>query len=595
MSIITILHISDTHFGTPYSAGNQALVTRKLIDAIEEHLNQERHHPPFICVFSGDVSYSADDSNFKRAEAWLNDLSRAVGSIPFFIVPGNHDVRRPQTSKKCQKVIREFEAAGNNEGAYAQWIDRVGKSKLLLPFFSWHEDAKKRLNITSTWDVTSPFICHYSTSVADINVHLIGLNTSILSCRDKEMEKLVADINCLQEALAKTSTDKELVILVTHHPIKVDEKLERWLAEWNDTQLANIVLRQTGPHLYLHGHLHESIGIGTSQSTGQYLGLFAAGAAYQHERYPMKFGFYDICITERYIKPWVYGFDRSSGGWTMRSGESNYVFTFLPVPPKAGKKELRGIVDALQTERDGLIQERESLRKAYKYCHQAASRLFREMHPTPNGEPIHHYERVQSYYRISGNGDAAINETVVIFPNGQSPIHFWEYGIWADPESPEVPFLEDISWNVSVEEGKNMTYLPTRDDGREKWICIFFLPMIRKDEKRTVNISYQWPAFVRHLIDGDRVQFEWRFKTGLPLVPINVDLILDFDPDCGELEFKQESSHDPESEWTSKRTENGGTRLEYKCENGLSLHKGYTITVWKCDSSTSKSACAGHF
>lgn len=599
MKTITILHISDTHFGTPYLAGNQALVTRKLIDAVDEHLNQNHgYHHPSICVFSGDVSYSADGSDFKKAEIWLGDLSRAIGNIPFFIIPGNHDVRRPQklNTKKQKKIIREFDAAGNDENSYVQWIDDVRRCELLQPFFSWHENAKKLLNIASTWNPASALICHYCISVAGINVHLIGLNTSILSCRDKEQEKLVADINGLEEILAKIDTDTELVILVSHHPIKIDEKLERWLTKWNDTRLAEIVLRQSGPHLYLHGHLHESIGIGTSQNNGQYIGLFAAGASYQHDRYPMKFGFYDICLTAKSIKPWVYGYDRGGGGWTMRPAESHHVFTFLPVSPNAGKTELRDIVNAQQTERNALIQERESLRKAYKYCHEAAHRLvFDKMYPTPDKKSIHHYKRLRSHYKINVNGDAEINETVVIFPKDQRPIHVFEYGIWADPESPEVPFLEGISWNVSVEEGKDVTYLPSRDDGREKWICIFFLPEIREDENRTVNISYKWPAFVRHLMDGDRVQFEWCFKTGLPLVSINVDLILDFDPSCGELEFKQESDHDPESKWISTRTENGGTRLEYGCENGLLLHKGYKITVWKRNSSTSESACAGHF
>lgn len=75
--MITILHISDLHFGPPYLSG----VGEALLDAA-------RVIGPDIVVASGDFTQRAKEEQFAEARAFLDELPQ----VPTVVVPGNHDV-----------------------------------------------------------------------------------------------------------------------------------------------------------------------------------------------------------------------------------------------------------------------------------------------------------------------------------------------------------------------------------------------------------------------------------------------------------------------------------------------------------------------
>jgi 3',5'-cyclic AMP phosphodiesterase CpdA len=95
--VLTILHISDLHFGPPYvPAVGQALVRSA------EQLKAD------VIVASGDFTQRAKVGQFATARAWLDLLPQ----VPLIVVPGNHDL----------PLYRVFERVFRPYGNYRRYI-----------------------------------------------------------------------------------------------------------------------------------------------------------------------------------------------------------------------------------------------------------------------------------------------------------------------------------------------------------------------------------------------------------------------------------------------------------------------------------------
>ena len=210
MSTITLLHVSDVHFGV-HEPGDQRRITDGVLDAIRGHLSEGRS-PPVFCIVSGDLTQSATPEQFDEGERWLQRLSKTASpsGAPLFIVPGNHDVRRPERdSDEEATILREWRSAHHTKADYGKWVETVKAVPLLRPFFEWHERAKATIPIRSSWTVDAPFVCRHTTMFSGINVHLVGLNTATLSCNDDDQNHLVGDETALNNELAHTSSRTE--------------------------------------------------------------------------------------------------------------------------------------------------------------------------------------------------------------------------------------------------------------------------------------------------------------------------------------------------------------------------------------------------
>jgi 3',5'-cyclic AMP phosphodiesterase CpdA len=75
--VITILHISDLHFGPPYvpRVGEALRAAARAVD-------------PDVIVASGDFTQRAKEEQFAEARAYLDSLP----DVPTLVTPGNHDV-----------------------------------------------------------------------------------------------------------------------------------------------------------------------------------------------------------------------------------------------------------------------------------------------------------------------------------------------------------------------------------------------------------------------------------------------------------------------------------------------------------------------
>jgi 3',5'-cyclic AMP phosphodiesterase CpdA len=334
MSLLTILHVSDVHFKEKGNA-EQRRVTDSLINDAHAHTESFGRFAPDICLFTGDLSQAGTTAQFDAGEHWLQKLVSKWG-CKVFVVPGNHDVARPKKGvRKGEVIIRDLRSAHADASTYGKYRnDVVHAAPLLTNFRNWHAAAKSRINLVSDWSA-SPFACTYDYKLQGTKVALIGLNTALLSCDDEDREKLVADEESFNEALINVNANRDLIVVATHHPIGIERTTNfRWLAKWNAEKLEELLLQATGPHIYLHGHLHEERGTTLGLSTGQSLAFFAAGAAYQNTRYPLRFGFYDIDLLRGVIRPWVYSYNKEKGNWYIDPRHSSTIQAVLPLPKK---------------------------------------------------------------------------------------------------------------------------------------------------------------------------------------------------------------------------------------------------------------------
>ncbi len=329
MTIFSILHVSDVHFGATERA-DQPLITSRLIKAAHAHVNGA-HLRPDLCIFSGDLAHSGTADQFALGEKWLRDLV-SPWRCPTFLVPGNHDVARPPAGDADFK--RNLRSAAVSEPAYRDYHKEIAKTQFMSPFFDWAnaEGTRKKLNLVSDW-TGSRLGCRYTQRLKGIEIVVIGLNSAILSCGNDDCGRLAIDKDRLDELLLETRPEDQLVIAVSHHPIgrvKNGARSKRWLTPWNSDQVESALVARSGPHIYLHGHLHNAGGTSMTYSSGENLGFFAAGACYDHKTFPQQFAFYEIDLGNGEVTPHVFAYRK--GEWRYDAERSYPVKTVLPKP-----------------------------------------------------------------------------------------------------------------------------------------------------------------------------------------------------------------------------------------------------------------------
>ncbi len=93
--MITILHVSDLHFGPPY------------LPNVGEALLQAAHAvDPDIVVASGDFTQRAKEEQFREARAFLNRMP----AVPTVVVPGNHDVPLYRIAERIFNPYKYYKA-----------------------------------------------------------------------------------------------------------------------------------------------------------------------------------------------------------------------------------------------------------------------------------------------------------------------------------------------------------------------------------------------------------------------------------------------------------------------------------------------------
>ncbi len=331
--MVRILHFSDIHFGVP-DYGNSARVLKEFETTVKQR--QE----PDLCVFSGDLTHSGSRTQFIQAQEWLVKLFSGW-KCPLFIVPGNHDISRPadpQVLKSLRTVRSLIRTESQYKAAYADIVQDTDRSRL-SNFFDFHESLKRELRLVSNWSHAEFFGTDYRFDVNGISVSICGLNSAALSFDNEDRGNLIVDETTFNGMLCKYDSRTELILAVAHHPIGgTSKEHRRWLAGWNAHRAERLLLQDTGPHMFLHGHVHRQDAQYRSMNTGQHVYTFGAGATYSNDKdYPLKFGYYDVDLSAGEIKPTIFVFEENPGRWRESNAESNHIFSALPRVAGAAK------------------------------------------------------------------------------------------------------------------------------------------------------------------------------------------------------------------------------------------------------------------
>ncbi|MGZ8409050.1 MAG: metallophosphoesterase family protein, partial [Hyphomicrobium sp.] len=246
MAQIMILHVSDVHFGQPGSPAQHTNDTQRLIEAAHENNGLP---DPDLCIFSGDLTFSGQTDQFAQGERWLKALLEPWPNCRLFVVPGNHEVARPTNDGKKEAVKKWLRSACKSKKDYEGHREYLSKGYqgLLDGFRTWHNAARSERNrlpcLMSDWSECM-YGCQWSEKINDINVRVIGLNTSLLSCDNDDKGELVGDLEFLEQSLLYLKPDTTLSIVVAHHPLTGEK--EHWLADWNRESIEKRLLQMTG-------------------------------------------------------------------------------------------------------------------------------------------------------------------------------------------------------------------------------------------------------------------------------------------------------------------------------------------------------------
>jgi 3',5'-cyclic AMP phosphodiesterase CpdA len=106
--MMTILHISDLHFGPPYvpAVGDALRTAARAVD-------------PDVIVASGDFTQRAREEQFAEARAYLDSLP----AVPILVTPGNHDVPLYRVFERLFDPYRWYRAHIRDELDYVVRMD----------------------------------------------------------------------------------------------------------------------------------------------------------------------------------------------------------------------------------------------------------------------------------------------------------------------------------------------------------------------------------------------------------------------------------------------------------------------------------------
>lgn len=266
MSKITILHVSDFHFGK-YSDSEYRPVLEACVEDAKSFCKQKDISPSLL-IFTGDLVQSGDKiSSFDEAKnALIDPLLSAfnLNNNNLLIVPGNHEIARASIDEYTENGLK---GSLKNTETVSKFIENFLKEP------ERHSASMNRLNNYETFfakTITIPSLLNTKFSKAcikEINGVKVGvalLNTAWRSCgglHGEEYGKLIMGEKSIDDAYHTLQSQKpDIMIAAFHHPIG-------WLQEFERSTISSILNNQFD--LSLFGHMHEANPAKEITSAGQ--------------------------------------------------------------------------------------------------------------------------------------------------------------------------------------------------------------------------------------------------------------------------------------------------------------------------------------
>jgi hypothetical protein len=269
--LFTWLHLSDIHFGHRDISHrwDQKLVLDTLRRDIADHPRHAIPAPGAI-LLTGDIAYSGKPDQYAGARAWLGDLASTLAIAPdrIFLVPGNHDIDRAidRENRNAARLLRGLRDGDETlDDILADPGDRALVTSRLAGYLAF---ASAYPSIQAPDPL---FWSHAWTTPSGLPIRLMGLSTPLLSAGDVDRGKLRLGNAALAATLSGADRSRELVLVLTHHPLR-----DGWLADQRDADR----WLQSRAHIHLFGHIHEADAEHALSGSGAGLIRVAAGAVH---------------------------------------------------------------------------------------------------------------------------------------------------------------------------------------------------------------------------------------------------------------------------------------------------------------------------
>lgn len=256
------MHISDLHRGQSRTAQMWGLVRDEIYKDVKKHV--ETNGPIDLVIFSGDLAFQGASDEFSSIEDELLELWKVfsdTGSNPWlFIVPGNHDLARPNEDSPLYNLANDFR---KKQGARKSLLEN-SESRYRKEISSIFENYRKLIESLSAGIIPLAMDKHGlftgdvsgKIKVNSLSIGLVGLNTAWSHLANGDLEGYL-DVypdqlnSVVDNSLPKWSSDTNISLLVTHHPTS-------WLCEEARADFHSNIFVSDYFDAHLFGHMHDN-------------------------------------------------------------------------------------------------------------------------------------------------------------------------------------------------------------------------------------------------------------------------------------------------------------------------------------------------
>ncbi|PHR61773.1 MAG: hypothetical protein COA47_05325 [Robiginitomaculum sp.] len=154
-------------------------------------------------------------------------------------------------------------------------------------------------------------------------------------------------------------------------------------------------------------------------------------------------------------------------------------------------------------------------------------------------KPRWKYKDVVETTIIHGDGTCDVIRRYTI-EAAENPAQMLKIRIIADDMAEPILFLRNLKFQIKCIGSHNGTvrHLVSLNDHLKKIICIFFLPPIKPNDMRALEIQYTWPNFAANLIERGKTDFFASFESCDADDTAEVRLEFHFASELGEIFFE---------------------------------------------------------
>ncbi|WP_394823664.1 metallophosphoesterase family protein [Pendulispora albinea] len=277
------LHLSDIHHSKSLGADSidRELILTVLRRDAEDLLAKNRVPKPQVILVTGDIAATGDEPKLGQsadeyvvAARWLDQFAETFGlhRSDVLVVPGNHDVQRPQDLD--HDVSRLINAVRQGAERLDDVLDQTAdRAKIVMRQRNYLAFAAS-FGPTSTCREPDGLWWTATLAVGTRLLRLIGLNTALLARDDQDQGLLRLGGQQLAPLVVGTDAG-QLTIALTHHPLA---------GSWLHDEEEALAWFKNNVHVHLSGHVHSPSS--EDRRSGSGLGLVSVMAGAVHAGAP---------------------------------------------------------------------------------------------------------------------------------------------------------------------------------------------------------------------------------------------------------------------------------------------------------------------